>query len=142
MIMEEVEIPRLLSNRLLHLAQISPETEVCGLIGGHDGIPTTCYPVKNIASTPKRRFQMDPAQQIQAMKTMRERDETLFAIYHSHPTAPAWPSATDLEQAAYPDALYLIVSLNTKGVLKIRGFRLNGEGQVREVSLLLKRKRD
>ena len=69
---------------------------------------------------------------------MREQQEELFAIYHSHPTAPAEPSATDLEMANYPDALYLIISLNTKGVLEMRGFRLNRHKVVSEVELLLK----
>jgi len=47
-----------------------------------------------------------------------------FAIYHSHPHAPATPSTTDIELANYPDALHLIISLNTKGVLEIRGFTI------------------
>jgi proteasome lid subunit RPN8/RPN11 len=68
---------------------------------------------------------------------MRERGEELFAIFHSHPQAPAEPSATDLELAAYPDALYLIVSLNTKGVLELRGFRIDASRAVEEVELLL-----
>ena len=60
-----------------------------------------------------------------AMKKMREADEELFAIYHSHPAAPATPSITDLELAAYPDAFYLIISLSTKGVLEMRAFKIN-----------------
>ncbi len=68
---------------------------------------------------------------------MRENGEALFAIYHSHPTSPAEPSAIDLELAAYPDALYLIISLNTKGVLEMRGFRLNDNKMVIEVGLQL-----
>ena len=73
---------------------------------------------------PQRLFAMDPARQIDAQRRMRERGEELFGIYHSHPHSPAQPSATDLEQAGYPEALYIIVSLNTKGVLEMRGFRL------------------
>lgn len=33
------------------------------------------------------------------------------AIYHSHPRSPAEPSQTDINLAAYPDWLQLIVSL-------------------------------
>lgn len=121
---EHIRIPRKITTQLLHLAQISPETEICGLIGGINGLPTHCYPVANIAEHPAQRFLLDPAQQISVMKAMREQGETLFAIYHSHPTAPAQPSATDLEMAAYPDAIYLIISLNTKGILEMRGFKI------------------
>jgi len=67
---------------------------------------------------------MDAGQQISAMTKMRELGEELFAIYHSHPTAPALPSSYDLDEAAYPDALYLIISLNTKGILEMRGFKI------------------
>lgn len=121
-----VRLPRKLTNQLLHLAQISPEQEVCGLVGANaDEQPITCYPIDNSADTPHNRFLLDPAQQIAAMRRMREQGETLFAIYHSHPHAPALPSPTDLEQAAYPQALHLIISLDTKGVLELRCFKLH-----------------
>jgi proteasome lid subunit RPN8/RPN11 len=133
---EEIQLPRKLTNQLLHLAQISPDQEVCGLIGGKNGVPGTCYPIKNIAPHPEHRFLLDAKQQIAAMSEMRNQGEELFAIYHSHPTAPATPSATDLEQAAYPEALYLIISLNTKGILEMRGFKIS-EQRATEITLTL-----
>ena len=120
--MTPVNIPRTLVNRILTLAQGSPDEEVCGLVSARDQ-DMRCIPVANVASDRQRRFTMDPAQQIDAMRAMRERGETLFAIYHSHPAGPAEPSSTDIEQAGYPDVLHLIVSLNTKGVLELRGYR-------------------
>ena len=133
----EIRLPRKLTNRLLHLAQISPDSEICGLIGANsDGQPATCYPIDNSADTPQNRFLLDASQQIAAMKQMRDRDENLFAIYHSHPHTPALPSATDVEQAAYPEALHLIISLNTKGVLELRGFRIQNQ-QISECVLEL-----
>lgn len=132
-----IALPRPLVNQLLHYAQSSPDTEVCGLVGAKDGLPATCYPVQNIAEPPQTRFYLDPEQHIAALRRMEERGEALCAVFHSHPAAPAEPSATDLELAAYPDALYLIVSLNTKGVLELRGFRIDAEKRVGEVELLL-----
>ena len=79
---------------------------------------------------------MDGKQHIAAMAKMRDRDEDFFAIYHSHPTAPAVPSKTDLERATYPEALYLIISLNTKGILEMRGFRIYRQ-TVQEVYLCM-----
>jgi len=119
-------ITRSIVNQLLHHAQQSPDGEVCGLIGSMDGLPSHCYPVANIATAPQRLFAMDPTQQIAAMRNMRERGEELFAIYHSHPAGPSFPSTTDLAQANYPEALYLIISLQTRGVLEMQGFLLNG----------------
>ncbi|TAL54013.1 MAG: M67 family peptidase [Methylovulum sp.] len=133
---EEIQIPRKITTQLLHLAQISPEFEICGLIGSRNGLPTTCYPITNRAEQPQQRFLLDAAEQIAAMTGMRESGEALFAIYHSHPTAPAQPSAADLAMAAYPDALYLIISLNTKGILEMRAFKIDAES-AREIPLVL-----
>lgn len=133
----EIRLPRLLVNQLLHQAQASPEAEICGLVGARDGLPTTCYPVRNIAPEPERRYLLDPEQHVGALRAMRDKGEALFAIFHSHPAAPAEPSATDLELAAYPEALYLIVSLNTQGVLELRSFRIGADKRVEEVELLL-----
>ncbi len=133
---EHIQIPRKITNQLLHLAQISPETEVCGLISSKNGGASHCYPVTNVAEQPEQRFLLDAAEQIAAMAAMREQGEELFAIYHSHPSAPANPSATDLEQAAYPEVLYLIISLNTKGILEMRGFRIEDKN-AREIPLSL-----
>jgi proteasome lid subunit RPN8/RPN11 len=133
---KEIHIPRKLAQQLLHLAQISPDAEICGLVGGKNGVPQTCYPVVNIAESPEQRFLLDPKQQIAAMAAMRDQGEQLFAIYHSHPAAPAFPSWLDLEQAAYPEAIYLIISLNTKGILEMRGFKIAAQNAT-EVALVL-----
>ena len=121
-----IRLDRTIVNRILAYAQQAPELEVCGLIGAGEGVARRVYPVRNAAAEADHLFAMDPQQQIDAMRRMRENGEELFAIYHAHPHAPATPSPLDLEQAAYPDALYLIVSLNTKGVLELQGFRLRG----------------
>lgn len=137
MINPEISLPRKLTNQLLHLAQISPELEICGLIGADaDGKPCSCYPIHNSADTPQNRFLLDAGQQIAAMQQIRDKGESMFAIYHSHPQAPATPSSVDIEQAVYPDALHLIISLNTKGVLELRAFRIS-EKRAHELSLNL-----
>lgn len=133
---EEVQIPRKITQQMLHHAQSSPDAEICGLISSLNGNPVGCYPIENIADQPQSRFLLDAKQQITALATMRERNEELFAIYHSHPTATAQPSQTDLNMAAYPGTLNLIISLNTKGVLEIRAFRIAAH-KAREVALSL-----
>lgn len=135
-----IPFPRAVVNRLLQCAQSQPERETCGLIGGLHGRPVSVYPVANVAEPPTSRFTLDPGQQIAAMRTMRERGEDLFAVFHSHPSAPAEPSARDRAEAGYPDALQLIVSLGTRGVLELRGFRLLPGGGFVEVPLILQQK--
>lgn len=132
--MESIILPRQLVNRILYQAQSSPDAEVCGLITAKAGRPLRCIPVANISDQPQHLFAMDPGNQIEAFRRMREQGEDLFGIYHSHPHSPAQPSDTDLQQAGYPEALYIIVSLNTRGVLEMRGFRLC-EGKAAQVQL-------
>jgi len=136
MAISEIQISRKITTQLLHYAQLSPEAEICGLIGSQNGLPCTCYPISNRADMPAQRFLMDASEQIAAMANMREAGEDLFAIYHSHPKTPAEPSPTDIAWANYPEALYLIISLNTKGVLEMRGFKIDGQS-AEEVPLML-----
>lgn len=131
------KLPRPLINQMLRQAVRSTDREICGLIGGRDGTPERCYPVPNIAAAPDRLFEMDPKGQIEAMRQMRERGETLFGIYHSHPRGPAAPSARDIAEDAYPDALYLVISLDTQGVLELQGFRIrNGQSCAVEIEVV------
>ena len=121
--MSHVELPRTLAIRLLAEAQRTPEREVCGLIAARESVPCRVIPVRNAADDARRLFDMDERELVNAMKTMRENDETLFAIYHSHPQAAPVPSQADIARAGYPEKLHLIISLETKGVLQMRGWR-------------------
>ncbi len=112
-----------------------PTIEICGLIGGQDKQATTIYSVKNIAEDPKHRFLMDPEEQIAAMRAMRETNETLLGIYHSHPDSPAEPSQTDEEMAAYPGVYYFIISLISK-IPELNVFYFNGE-QFEDIILII-----
>ncbi|HEV2006103.1 MAG TPA: Mov34/MPN/PAD-1 family protein, partial [Candidatus Limnocylindrales bacterium] len=66
--------------------------------------------------------------------------EMIWGIVHSHLASPARPSPTDLRQSFYPDALYLLVSLDpaeansTTGAESVRAWRIV-EGGVHEVAL-------
>jgi [CysO sulfur-carrier protein]-S-L-cysteine hydrolase len=132
--MNAVQIPRDIVNQILHQAQQTPEEEVCGLISGADGNFRRCYPVVNVSADRRRLFELDPRGQIEAMRDMRHRGETLMAIYHSHPDTPPLPSLRDIYELSYPDVLYLIVSLDTSGVLVLRGFQIQGT-QVQEIAV-------
>ena len=135
---EEVILPRPLVNQILNQAQKSPDVEVCGLVGARERQPSSCYGVENIAESPCKRFLMKPEEQIEAMRKIRGKGEELFAIYHSHPSAPPKPSPIDLDQANYPGILHIIISLNTKGVLEMRGFRIDDHHDVEEVALRIR----
>lgn len=106
---------------------MDPDRERCGLVGGRGGVGVTLYPIANAAGDPVRSFLLDARGQIEALRRMREHGESLYAIYHSHPTTAAEPSARDLAEAAYPEAAFLIVSL-AADVPDLRAYRWCGEG--------------
>lgn len=129
-------LPRSLVNKLLAHAQHNPEIEVCGLIGNSADNNKDYYPVENISKNPASRFLMDAPQQISAMKKMRDKQQTLFAIVHSHPSSNAQPSQLDIDESSYKNVFYLIISLNTKGVLEMRAF-IQKEKSMQEIELIL-----
>jgi [CysO sulfur-carrier protein]-S-L-cysteine hydrolase len=127
-----VRIPRAIYEELLDHAREDAPNECCGLIGGEDGAAKTVYRARNAEASPLR-YNLDPQDQFRIMSEMDERGEELAAIYHSHIASPAYPSQTDINLAAYPDALYLIVSL-VEGEKELRAFRIV-DGEVSEVDL-------
>lgn len=89
-----------------HLTQALPN-EACGLLGGLAGQVRVVLPVANRLRSPVA-YEMEPAEQIQAMLAIEEAGWEILAIFHSHPAGPARPSPTDIAQAFYPDSLYVI----------------------------------
>ena len=116
-------LPRPLVNKMLAHAQHNPSVEVCGLIANDAADQKVYYAIDNVAENPGCRFLMDAPQQIKAMKQMRDRQQQLFAIVHSHPKTDARPSALDIAENSYREAFYIIISLNTRGVLEMRAYR-------------------
>ncbi len=85
--------------------------ECCGMLGGRDGEATTLIRVANAAASPLR-YEMDPQEQYNALKSIEDDGGELLGIYHSHTKSAAYPSQTDVNQAvAWPDQVYVIVSL-------------------------------
>jgi proteasome lid subunit RPN8/RPN11 len=129
------ELPRSAVNRLLAVAQARPGEEVCGfVVRTADGCAVR--PIGNVADDRARRFEMDPAGMIDALRSARDDGEEILAIYHSHPAGPATPSALDQRLAYYPELPYLVISLGTRGVLELRAFHLDPD-TCREVPLVL-----
>ena len=127
-----MRVPRPIYDELLAHAREDAPNECCGLIGGSNGVARTVYRARNAEASPLR-YNLDPQDQFRIMTEMDERGEELSGIYHSHTASPAYPSQTDINLAAYPDALYLIVSL-AEGEEPLRGYRIE-DGKVAEVEL-------
>ena len=102
-------------------------------MAGEAGIIQQIYPVKNILSSSVA-YEMDPTQQVNAMLELEDQGWELLAIYHSHPFGPPTPSPSDIAQATYPEAAYVIVSLRDMRSPSIRAFKIK-EATVFEIKL-------
>jgi proteasome lid subunit RPN8/RPN11 len=110
-------------------ARESSPQECCGLIGGNSGRTKTIYPLRNCSKNPETEYEAAPEDLFQAQRNMRERGEQLLAIYHSHPRSPdPQPSETDVKQAFYPSAIYLIIGLGGQQPA-LRAFRISEREQ-------------
>lgn len=109
--------------------------EVCGLIGLRSDGTAEVLPVAN-AERSMRYYVMDSRELLRAMR--RIDDEGLgLVIYHSHTHTQAYPSATDIRHAAYPDALYAIVTLQDRDRPDVRAFSIRG-GVVSETPVVVR----
>lgn len=93
----DLVMPRTLAIRIMHEAQIAQPDAINGVVGARDAEPSSFVQRAAVAD-----------------------GEKLWARLWSNPTSPAIPSA---EQIA-GGGLYLVVSLNTKGVLEMRAWEL------------------
>ncbi|MFA9431767.1 M67 family metallopeptidase [Egicoccus sp. AB-alg2] len=96
--------------------------EVCGLVGVRPDGSCRVYRIDN-AERSMTYYVMDAKQLLRAMREIEDEGWEL-AIYHSHTHTQAYPSATDIRLAAYPDATYLIVTLQDRDRPDIRGFSI------------------
>jgi len=125
--MKSITLPLKIVNQMLSHAQSEASNEVCGLVSSREGVAQSIYPIPNASADPSHLYSMDAKAQIDAMRRIRESDEQLYGIYHSHPSSEAFPSATDVREAQYSEAIYFIISLGNDGVLDLRGYRLAGK---------------
>ena len=89
-------------------ARASEPDECCGLLLGHEAIEDA-VPTRNVAAEPRRRFEIEPQALINAHRAARGGGTPLRGYYHSHPTGPAEPSATDRAMAAGDGKVWAIV---------------------------------
>jgi len=139
-------IPRQILDEMVAHARALDPFECCGLLAGKDGKVTQHYRITNTVAKDAQAAQvfdaasvkqlsslsettraevayfMDPKEMLAAFKDMRSRDIDLAVIYHSHTHSPAYPSMTDIGLAYYPDAAYVIISLEDKARPDVRAF--------------------
>jgi proteasome lid subunit RPN8/RPN11 len=139
-----VALPAEIRDAIVAHARRQLPNEACGLVLGdrpaaEGGQPVRWVPLANAAASPFR-YEIDPAELLRLTIETEQADEAFWAIVHSHVASPARPSPTDVRQSFYPEALYLLVSLDpaeadpATGAESVRAWRIV-DGGVHEVRL-------
>lgn len=137
-------LPAAIVQQLVDHARREDPNEACGAIVGDryaadGGRALRFVPTRNKAASPYL-YEIHPDDLLRLTIETDDADEVFWAIVHSHTHTPARPSPTDVRQALYPDALYIVVSLAadqaepTSGAPSVRGWRIV-DGEVHEVEL-------
>jgi proteasome lid subunit RPN8/RPN11 len=137
-------LPASIRAAIIAQARAEDPNEACGLIVGTapaaaGGVALRWEPTRNKAASPYR-YEIDPADLYRISVAADDADEVIWGIVHSHTHTPAVPSPTDIGLAFYPDALYVLVSLDhaeadpATGEPGVRAWRIL-DGAVHEVAL-------
>ncbi len=105
--------------------------EACGLLSGRGSQVKTVHRMTNKDKS-EEHYMMEPKEQFQVFKKLRETGGAVLGIYHSHPETEAYPSEEDKRLAFYPTTVYLIVSLTGEKPV-FRGFIIDEKDNVSEV---------
>ena len=128
-----LSLPHSHSDEIIAHAREDAPNECCGIIAGNDGTATKLYRALNAEASPYR-YNVDPKDLLRIYRDIDGSGWDVLAIYHSHTHTQAYPSPTDVRLAAWPEAYYVIVSLEDDANPVLRAFRIE-DGQVTEEEL-------
>ena len=117
---------------IAHAREDAPN-ECCGIIAADDGTAKKLYRAVNAEASPYR-YNVDPKDLLRIYRDLDDHGWDVMVIYHSHTHTEAYPSPTDTRLAAWPDAYYVIVSLEDEANPVVRAFRIT-DGAVAEEEL-------
>ena len=132
--LDALRLPRTVFDELVAHAWSDFPYEVCGLLGLRADGGVEVLPIAN-AERSMRYYVMDSRELLRAMRRIED-EELGLVIYHSHTHTQAYPSATDIRHAAYPDALYAIVTLQDHDAPAVRAYTIR-DGAVTEVPVVV-----
>lgn len=90
-------------------AQAAYPHECCGILVGVLGRIEAILPTANVHPAPETHFEIDPQALVDAHRTARSGGPQVAGYYHSHPSGPASPSATDSAMAARDGTIWAII---------------------------------
>ncbi|CAM4308765.1 Mov34/MPN/PAD-1 family protein [Paenibacillus tarimensis] len=150
--MNRVTITRPAYERLIQICLDKFPDEACGVLASYDKASSLTseaaanqtvseiIAVRNAAGTRVNSYTFDPTDWVAALYKIQRNRQTIAGFFHSHPTTPAAPSASDIEQWSGGTQTYAwIISLAKPGNPVIKAYRPQyssaGELMFTEVSI-------
>ncbi len=130
---ETLTLPLAIRAEIVDHARDHWPRECCGVIAGRGGDPTRLHRLTNLEPGVDR-YLFDDEEFFRVYWEIENRGDSLLAVYHSHPVTVAYPSKTDVAFAFWPEAVYLICSLQVPETPVIRAFRII-DGEISEVAI-------
>lgn len=121
--------------KILAHAEKELPNEACGLIAGtiENGSKEIkkVYLLTNIDHS-NEHFSLDPKEQLEAVKDMRNNGFVPLGNWHSHPESPSRPSDEDKRLAFDSKASYMILSLMDRKNPVLNSFKILGDTAEKE----------
>ncbi|MFN8631935.1 MAG: M67 family metallopeptidase [Chloroflexota bacterium] len=130
-----------MADAILGHARRDAPSEACGLIVGsaqpaEGGVARRYVPCRNAAALPSR-YVVHRDDLLAVLAELDRTGEELWGVVHSHVRSAAVPSATDIAEAAWPAAVYVLASLaESAEAAPLRAWRIV-DGIARELDLEL-----
>jgi proteasome lid subunit RPN8/RPN11 len=128
-----LRISRALYDEVIGYCQRAYPKEACGVLagriativsGGQERAAVWVYPMDNVEQSAIG-YQMNPSEQLLVMKQMRQREQEMIGIYHSHTASAAYPSPVDVSLAISPDISYVLVSLKNREHPQLKSYHID-----------------
>ena len=113
-----IEFERAAYDDVVRHAEAGGDEEVCGVLAGtrnggdEPSVVARAHEAENVAETPESRYRIDPEEGIELFEAIEADGRDVVGFYHSHPTGPSRPSATDAAQATWLGYSYVICALD------------------------------
>lgn len=108
-------------------ARTDAPLETCAVLLGEDNRIDEYYEMENTDES-EVHFTFDPKQQLEAMKTAREKNKEIIGIYHSHPAqdSRAYPSQEDQDHG-WEEYVYFILSFTAGDGYDLNAFQFTND---------------
>ena len=126
-------LERKYADEIIAQAREEAPNECCGVLAGRGGRVEKLFRTVNAEKSPYR-YNVDPHDLLRIYRECDANGWDFLAIYHSHTHTEAYPSPTDVRLAAWPESVYIIVSLADPENPVLKAFRIQ-DGRVSEEEL-------